>query len=312
VVHTVKEMRALRKELGGPVAFVPTMGALHSGHLSLMADAASENTSVVASVFVNPTQFGPGEDFNRYPRQLDRDVALMRDAGSVSAVFAPSVEEMYPSKPAPHAFFVEPQGLRSNLESIARPGHFRGVATVVSKLFNIVQPDVAYFGQKDAIQCLLIQHMVRDLNFPVRVHISPTKREADGLAMSSRNAYLSADERRVAPTVYRSLQAAEAAFRGPQRERRVAALRSATLEVLEREPVLSVEYVSVADLATGLEVATDLVPESGALLSLAVRLGKTRLIDNVVLREREREQSKRKGEGDGAAADDVMWLWAML
>ena len=274
VVPTVAEMRRARQQMAGSVGLVPTMGALHEGHLSLVRHARAGDDTVVASIFVNPTQFGPGEDYARYPRDPDRDLALLRDLGT-DVVFMPPVEEMYPEG---FDTYVEVEKLTRVLEGAHRPGHFRGVATVVTKLFNIVQPHRAYFGQKDAQQLVVIRRLTRDLGLPVEVVGLPTVREPDGLAMSSRNAYLSPEERRAAPVLHRSLEAAEEMWRAGVRDASV--VRQRMNEVLAAEPLARVDYVSVADAETLEELETAGRP---ALVSLAVQIGGTRLIDNVTL-----------------------------
>ena len=276
VVRTIAEVRAIRRALPGTWGFVPTMGYLHEGHLSLVRRARAENDHVAVSIFVNPTQFGPHEDYNRYPRDLERDLRLLEPLG-VDLVFAPSVEEMYPPG---FQTWVIVEGVSRPLEGAARPGHFRGVATVVTKLFNIVQPDRAYFGQKDAQQAVVIRRMVQDLNIPVEIVVCPTVREPDGLAMSSRNTYLNPEERRAATVLFRALQATKARYE--QGERDAERLREAMREVIQAEPLARLDYVSVADPETLQEL--DRV-EDRALLSLAVYIGKTRLIDNILLPE---------------------------
>jgi len=276
VVRTIAEVRAIRRALPGTWGFVPTMGYLHEGHLSLVRRARAENDHVAVSIFVNPTQFGPHEDYNRYPRDLERDLRLLEPLG-VDLVFAPSVEEMYP--PGFQTWVIVEEVSRP-LEGAARPGHFRGVATVVTKLFNIVQPDRAYFGQKDAQQAVVIRRMVQDLNIPVEIVVCPTVREPDGLAMSSRNTYLNPEERRAATVLFRALQATKARYE--QGERDAERLREAMREVIQAEPLARLDYVSVADPETLQEL--DRV-EDRALLSLAVYIGKTRLIDNILLPE---------------------------
>ncbi len=276
VVRTIAEVRAIRRALPGTWGFVPTMGYLHEGHLSLVRRARAENDHVAVSIFVNPTQFGPHEDYSRYPRDLERDLRLLEPLG-VDLVFAPSVEEMYPPG---FQTWVIVEGVSRPLEGAARPGHFRGVATVVTKLFNIVQPDRAYFGQKDAQQAVVIRRMVQDLNIPVEIVVCPTVREPDGLAMSSRNTYLNPEERRAATVLFRALQAAKARYE--QGERDAERLREAMREVIQAEPLARLDYVSVADPETLQEL--DRV-EDRALLSLAVYIGKTRLIDNILLPE---------------------------
>ncbi|HSN87757.1 MAG TPA: pantoate--beta-alanine ligase [Thermoanaerobaculia bacterium] len=263
-----------RRRDGERVAFVPTMGALHEGHLSLVRIARERADGVVASVFVNPAQFGPNEDFARYPRQPEKDAAMLETAGC-DLLFLPDVETIYPPG---NATFVEPAGAALGLEGACRPGHFRGAATVVCALFNLVRADVAVFGEKDAQQLAVIRQMVRDLHLPVEIVPGPTIREADGLAMSSRNAYLNPDERRAATVLYRSLRAAEEAIVAG--ERRGSEIRRLLLEKLNSEPLARVEYAEVVDAETFQPVET----LSGRLvLPLAVRIGGTRLIDNFQL-----------------------------
>lgn len=274
VYTTVAEFRAARAKLGA-LGLVPTMGALHEGHLSLVRRAHNECAAAAASIFVNPTQFGPGEDFTRYPRSLAHDLALLREAGA-DLVFVPEVEEIYPPG---FATYVVVEGVTEPLEGAARPGHFRGVATVVCKLFHITRADRAYFGQKDAQQAVVIRKMVQDLCLPIEVVICPTVREADGLAMSSRNSYLTPEQRRAAPVLYRALNAAQARYVAGVRD--AEALRAEMQAVLAAEPLARVEYVSVADPLSLGELET--VGEGGALLSMAVRIGTTRLIDNLIL-----------------------------
>lgn len=281
LVKTIQEVRQLRDALareGKSVGFVPTMGALHPGHLSLAQRSKSENDKTFVSVFVNPLQFAPHEDFDRYPRQLERDMDLLSNV-QADFVFAPDRKEMYPDN-KPHATFVNLEGIDSVSEGSARPGFFRGVATVVTKLFNIVQPTRAYFGQKDGVQVMVIKRMVRDLNIATRVVVCPTMREPDGVAMSSRNAYLSPGERAIAPVVFQSLQAAEQ-LHDQHGEREVAALKRAVERVWASEPRIKPQYVSISDTLTGAELAGKL--EGPAMLSVAVTLGKTRLIDNILL-----------------------------
>ena len=273
-VATVSAVREWRQRLTGTVGLVPTMGALHEGHLSLVRRARAECDQVAVSVFVNPTQFGPQEDLARYPRDLSRDQRLL-DEARCDLLFAPAPEEMHS---ASFDTFVEPGAVAAPLEGERRPGHFRGVATVVLKLFNIVAPTRAYFGQKDAQQLAVIRKMVADLNVDVALVPCATVRERDGLALSSRNNYLSPEDRAAAPVVYRALDTARQYFRAGQRD--AAALRAVMLEVLGSEPRARVEYVSVTDPFTLRELER---VETGALLSLAVRMGGTRLIDSVLL-----------------------------
>jgi pantoate--beta-alanine ligase len=270
----LEELRSARKSLAGPVGFVPTMGFLHAGHISLVELAKKANASVVVSIFVNPAQFGPNEDLSAYPRDIPKDLKMLADAG-VDLVWLPTPEVIYPSD---FNTWVEVDGVTDPLEGASRPGHFRGVATVVAKLFNAVQPHSAYFGQKDAQQVAVIKQMVRDLNFPLEIVVGPTLRESDGLAMSSRNSYLSVEERKAAPILHRALSAAKAAYEAG--ERNADALRATMHDVLKQEPLARLQYVSCADLLTLQELNQI---ENGALLSMAVFIGKTRLIDNVPL-----------------------------
>ncbi|HZO89259.1 MAG TPA: pantoate--beta-alanine ligase [Chthonomonadaceae bacterium] len=267
-------LRGLRAE-GKTVGFVPTMGALHAGHLTLIRRAKSDCDVTVISVFVNPTQFGPHEDFAAYPRNLGRDQKLASDEG-VDALFAPSVEELYP---AGFQTSVEVAELSAVLEGARRPGHFRGVATVVTKLFNIVQPDRAYFGQKDYQQLLLIERLVRDLNIPTTIVPVPTVREPDGLAMSSRNAYLSPEERRAATVLYRALQRAEELVKAGATD---PVQVQAELEALiASEPLAQSDYVALVHPDTLQPVTT--LADAVTLVALAVRIGKVRLIDNALI-----------------------------
>lgn len=263
-------VRAKNKRLG----LVPTMGALHEGHLSLVRAAKAQCHSVAVSLFVNPTQFGPTEDLARYPRPFERDRELLEKEG-VAILFAPSAEEMYPKG---DGTWVMVEGLSERLDGRSRPGHFRGVTTVVSKLFHIVEPDVAFFGQKDAAQSAVIRRMVRDLNFPVEIMVCPIVREPDGLAMSSRNAYLTAEERVRALAVRRSLQRVEDKFRVG--ERNAARLIGAASEVFAEEPQVRLDYFEIVDPDT-LDPVEQV--ERPTLVAVAAYVGKTRLIDNVVL-----------------------------
>jgi pantoate--beta-alanine ligase len=274
VLHTLSDLRAARAALASPLGLVPTMGALHAGHLSLVRRARAECASVGVSIFVNPTQFGPQEDLAAYPRDLERDVQLLEPLG-VDVVWAPEPEEVYPEG---YQTWVEVEWISQLLEGAHRAGHFRGVATVVAKLFNAFQPQKAYFGQKDAQQVQVIRRMVRDLNFPLEVVVCPTVREADGLAMSSRNAYLNAEQRAAAVVLYRALSAAVDAFEKGERD--ATALHKCMREILEQQPLAKTQYVSVAHPET-LEELEASVEE--ALLSMAVYIGQTRLIDNMLV-----------------------------
>jgi len=273
-VVTISELRAARLELAEPVGIVPTMGYLHEGHLSLAKRAGEECTSVVATIFVNPTQFAPEEDLDSYPRDLDRDLALLDKAG-VDLVWMPTPEIMYPEN---FQTWISVDKLTQLLEGASRPSHFQGVTTVVAKLFNGVQPQKAYFGQKDAQQVVVIQRMVRDLNFPIEIVICPIVRESDGLAMSSRNSYLNSDQRQAATVLNRSLNAAKEAFESG--ERQAEKLRAIVTQTINAEPLAQLEYISCAHPETLLELEGNI---EKALLSMAARLGKTRLIDNMVI-----------------------------
>jgi pantoate--beta-alanine ligase len=270
--------RGLRREQQRTIGLVPTMGALHEGHLSLVQQARARCDVVVVSVFVNPTQFGPAEDFKSYPRDLPRDLELLAPY-DVDYVFAPPVEEIYPEG---FSTYIQVEDLTDKLEGASRPGHFLGVTTVVGILLNIVQPDIAFFGQKDAQQAIVIKHMVRDLAFPVEILVVPTVREETGLAMSSRNEYLTVEERQAAAVLNRALLQARSAFE--QGERQAQKLVGIVSETIEKEASVRVDYVSIND-AQSLEeiVAVDSRP---ALISLAAFVGKTRLIDNIVLSEK--------------------------
>ncbi|HYO63858.1 MAG TPA: pantoate--beta-alanine ligase [Pyrinomonadaceae bacterium] len=271
--------RKLRREEDKTIGLVPTMGALHDGHLSLVREARRMCDVVVVSVFVNPTQFGPGEDFERYPRDLTKDTTLLSDY-NVDYIFAPSVEEVYPKG---FSTYVTVEGLSDQLEGVARPGHFRGVATVLTVLFNTVRPDFAYFGQKDAQQSLIVRRMVRDLAFDIEVVVLPTVREDSGLALSSRNNYLSADERRAAAVIYRALaQAREAYTEGERSARRLA---EAVRAQIEAEPRARLQYVSVGDAET-MEKFDQLPEDRPVLVAVAAYFGSTRLIDNIVFQPR--------------------------
>ncbi|MBN1956106.1 MAG: pantoate--beta-alanine ligase [Anaerolineae bacterium] len=273
-VTTLGELRAARAELPEPVGLVPTMGYLHPGHVSLARRARAECAGVVATIFVNPTQFGPGEDLENYPRDLPRDLELLAEAG-VDLVWTPTPEVMYPPG---FQTWVTVEAVTQPLEGVRRPGHFRGVTTVVAKLFNGVQPQRAYFGQKDAQQVVVIQRMARDLDMPVEIVVCPTVREPDGLAMSSRNSYLDAAQREAAAVLYRALTAARDAFAAGERD--AAQLRQEMNDVLDTEPLARVDYVSCADPETLQEMET---VADRALLSMAVFVGKARLIDNIIV-----------------------------
>jgi pantoate--beta-alanine ligase len=264
---------ALRAD-AGTVAFVPTMGALHAGHASLVARARAEAGAAVLSVFVNPLQFGPAEDLEAYPRDLERD-ARLAGAWGAALVFAPAARDLLPRRPE---VTVDPGPLGTRLEGAARPGHFRGVLTIVAKLLHLVRPEVAVFGQKDLQQAVLVRRMAADLDFPVRIVVAPTVREPDGLALSSRNAYLSPSERAAAPALIRSLRAGERAVLAG--ERRAREVRRAVLEALAGEPALRLDYAAVLRVDDLAEVET---VEGLVALAVAARLGKTRLLDNLLV-----------------------------
>lgn len=272
-------MRAFAGSSERPVGLVPTMGYLHEGHLSLVRRARQECSAVVVSIFVNPLQFGPAEDLDRYPRDEERDLGLVREAG-VDAVFAPPVQEIYPEG---FTTQIRLPGLEDILEGASRPGHFSGVATVLAKLLNVVGPDRMYLGQKDAQQAIVVRRMMRDLGFPVSLVVCPTVREPDGLALSSRNVYLSEEEREAAVAIPRALSLAAETVREAADDSTLGlaeALRARAREELSREESLEIDYVS-ADDARDLGAVTD--DTRAVLLSCAVRLGTTRLIDNVVV-----------------------------
>lgn len=272
---TLDELRKIRLSFDGTVGFVPTMGYLHEGHLSLIRRARDECKHVVVSIFVNPTQFGPKEDLAKYPRDLERDFRLIEPYTDL--VWTPTPEIMYPTG---YQTWVEVEAMTRPLEGAHRPGHFRGVTTVVAKLFNAVQPYKAYFGQKDAQQAAVIRQMVRDLNFPIEIVVCPTTREADGLAMSSRNVYLDPEQRKAATVLFRSLSAAKELYEAGERD--AEKVRGKMKEVLAGEPLAETQYVSCADYDT-LEELDEI--KGKALLSMAVYFGKTRLIDNFVIGE---------------------------
>jgi len=273
-VMVIPDLRRMRASLHGTFGLVPTMGALHEGHLSLVRRARAECDSVGVSIFVNPAQFGSGEDLDRYPRDLDRDLMALQALG-VDLVWAPSPQIVYP-----RAFqtWVTVEEVTRGLEGERRPGHFRGVATVVAKLFNVFTPDRAYFGQKDAQQVTVIRRMAQDLDFPVEIVVCPTVRAPDGIALSSRNRHLSPRERKAATVLFRALSAARTGYEGGQRN--AGALRAAMKAILDTEPLAHAEYISASDPETLSEV--DRV-DDGVLLSLAVRIGGTRLIDNFLI-----------------------------
>ena len=278
LIQNVSEMKALSKSVlddGKTIGFVPTMGYLHQGHLSLVQKAREENDIVVVSIFVNPTQFGPNEDYSRYPRDLERDLRLLNPF-NVDYIFNPSVEEMYP---AYYSVFVDETEMSKYLCGARRPGHFRGVCTVVTKLFNIVRPTHAYFGQKDAQQFRILRRMVENLNMDVEMVEMPIVREPDGLAMSSRNVYLSDEERREAPRLYKSLLEAKRLIDGGERD--VQKIKGEIQRVLNH-PLLKIDYVEIVDEKTLIPV--DRI-EGDVIVAIAVFFGKARLIDNVIIKK---------------------------
>ncbi len=289
-IHLMREIAREARGRGKKIGLVPTMGALHDGHLYLVRRARELCDLVVVSVFVNPTQFGANEDFDRYPSDLTRDADLCVQEG-VDYLFSPSAEEMYPPG---FRTYVEVEGLSQVFEGASRPGHFRGVATVVLKLFNIVRPHFSFFGQKDGQQVIVVRRMIRDLNLEVELVVCPTQRDADGLALSSRNAYLSPEERAAATCLYRALERArelvEEQGDGPCDARKIEA---AMREVIESEPLARLDYLAITDAET-LE-RLDVVDRQ-ALVALAVWIGETRLIDNVILSPKKTRQPGAEGE----------------
>lgn len=275
ILHTPAALRAWRRSHPGSVGFVPTMGYLHEGHLTLARRSLAENVRTAVSIFVNPTQFGPNEDFTRYPRDEGRDLRLLREAG-VHAVYFPTPAIMYPDG---YQTYVSVEGVSRGLEGEARPGHFRGVATVVLKLFNACEPTRAYFGRKDAQQLRVLRRMTTDLDLPVEIVPCDIVREADGLAMSSRNVYLTPDQRAAAPVIYRALR--EARDRWTAGERDATALRALVAARIEAEPLAAIDYISLADDDTLEEIEGR--ARRPALLSLVVKFGTTRLLDNIEL-----------------------------
>ncbi|MBN1566598.1 MAG: pantoate--beta-alanine ligase [Acidobacteria bacterium] len=272
--ESLSELRTIRASMQGILGLIPTMGALHAGHLSLVRRACSECRHVGASIFVNPTQFSKGEDFGKYPRAVQKDLELLESLG-VDVVYIPAADSMYPPG---YQTWIDVEALSTPLEGKFRPGHFRGVATVVAKLLNSFTPDKAYFGQKDAQQAAVLKRMVRDLNFPVDIIICPTVREPDGLAMSSRNVYLNPAERQAATVLYGALSAAKSRYDSGERDADV--LRDTMQSVLDAEPMARAQYISAADPETLGELKTI---NQGVLLSLAVCIGETRLIDNFLI-----------------------------
>lgn len=283
---TLTDLRQARKALPGSFGLVATMGALHEGHLSLVRRARAENDHVGVSIFVNPTQFGPNEDLSKYPRPIERDLQLLSGMG-VDLVWTPLPEIMYPPG---FQTYVTVENVTQPLEGTHRPNHFRGVATVVAKLFNAFTPDRAYFGQKDAQQVVVIKRMAADLNFPLEIAVCPTVREPDRLAISSRNVYLSAEERKAATVLYRALSAAKEAFDNGERDG--DKLRAIMSSIIAAEPLARADYVSAAHPDTLAELNR---VHNGVLLSMAVRIGSTRLIDNFLLPEIPNPESQTPG-----------------
>lgn len=277
IITNILEMQSLADSLrrqGNTIGFVPTMGFLHDGHLALIRQARQACHVVVVSIFVNPTQFGPNEDFERYPRDAEGDRKKC-GAAEVDVLFIPKVSEMYPEEPS---VFVTVEGMSELLEGKVRPGHFRGVASVVNKLFNIVKPHKAFFGQKDYQQCVVIRQMVKGLNMDVEIMVHPTVREQDGLAMSSRNSYLNAGERRAAPVIFRALKAASDLFMAGARE--PEKIKDRVRAVLQGEPHLTIDYIELVDPENLMPFET---PRNTLAILVAVRLGRTRLIDNILI-----------------------------
>jgi pantoate--beta-alanine ligase len=275
--------RKIRREQDRTVGLVPTMGALHEGHLSLVREARRMCDVVVVSVFVNPTQFGPGEDFEHYPRDLTKDTALLTDY-NVDYIFAPTVEEMYPKG---FSTYINVEGLSDQLEGASRPGHFRGVATVVTILLNTVRPDFAFFGQKDAQQALVIRRLVKDLAIDTEIVILPIVREDSGLAISSRNLYLNAEEQASATVIHRALKQAKNAFK--EGERSAARIADVVRSTIEKEPRARLDYVAVTDAET-LE-PLERIDERPTLIAVAAYVGKTRLIDNTILNKVKKKET---------------------
>ncbi|HEX8089237.1 MAG TPA: pantoate--beta-alanine ligase [Blastocatellia bacterium] len=279
IINRIPRMMSVARELrvdGKRIGFVPTMGALHEGHLSLMGRAREMCDMVIASIFVNPTQFGPNEDFEQYPRDLARDAELAFTRG-VDFIFAPTPDDMYPQR---FATYVTVERLSERLEGASRPAHFRGVTTVVNKLFNIVHPHFAFFGRKDAQQVIIIKRMVRELAMDVEIVVGPTVREEDGLALSSRNVYLSTEERKAATVLRRALERCRTLYNGGERDS--ARLISSMRSLIEAEPLAVIDYIAITDTER-LEPVETIPTDTPTLVSMAVFIGATRLIDNIVL-----------------------------
>ncbi len=274
VTNKIQELKCLRKKLNGPVGFVPTMGFLHEGHLSLIRAARKQNRSVIVSIFVNPAQFGPSEDFDTYPKDTKHDLEILQEE-EVDIVFTPVPEEMYPEG---YGTWVEVNGLTEKLEGFSRPGHFRGVTTVVLKLLNNTQPDIVYFGQKDAQQAIVLKKMVQDLGFPVDVAVMPTIRQIDGLALSSRNHYLTQEQKKAATIIYKALNLAVKMYDTGKTD--AMEIKHALVELIRSEPLAAIDYVSIVSSDNLEELGTISSP---ALVLIAVKIGKARLIDNILL-----------------------------
>lgn len=270
-VRQMQQFAANAKNKGKTIGFVPTMGYLHQGHISLMRQAKKDTDIVVASIFVNPAQFGPKEDFKKYPRDFKRDCALLKSAG-VDIVFSPKVKDMYPNN---YQTYVEVTGLSKYLCGKARPGHFKGVATIVTKLFNIVKPDIAYFGQKDVQQAIIIKQMACDLNMDCQIKTMPIVREPDGLAMSSRNVYLNPSERKHALVIKNALQKASDMINSDEKDLRV--IKAAMRRIIKSSPAAKIDYISIVDLQTLRDIKS---VRGRFFIALAIKIGKTRLIDN--------------------------------
>jgi len=277
----IKEIISRDKRQGFSIGFVPTMGYLHEGHLSLVRESLQTTAKTVVSIFVNPTQFGPQEDYQDYPRDLSRDTARLEEMG-VDYVFAPSPDEMYPPG---FKTYVEVTQLQDKLCGRSRPGHFRGVCTIVLKLFNIIQPDWAFFGQKDAQQAIIIQKMIKDLNLETKIKVLPIVRDQDGLALSSRNTYLSPEQRQAALVLYQSLQLAQLLFE--EGERRTSTIKQAMINRIQQEPLAKIDYVEIVEMENLDEIS--LITDK-ALVALAVFIGRVRLIDNVILAEKGKKE----------------------
>jgi len=280
IITDIAAFRSFRKSLepSKRIGLVPTMGSLHKGHLTLASTARKEGDIVITTIFVNPIQFGPDEDFNRYPRDITKDASLLRGE-KVDVIFAPTVKEMYPTK---QKIWVNVPHLEHTAEAKSRPGHFNGVATVVSKIYNIIQPDVAFYGQKDAIQCIVMRDLIRELNFPIELKIVPIVRELDGLAMSSRNQYLSTHHRTIAPILYKALNTTKQ-FIEISKETKRNAIVDQAISLLKHDEV-TVDYVSLCSMDDAHEL-DKLEPSKEALLSAAIKLGSTRLIDNIIIKQ---------------------------